>query len=438
MSAAAAPQEELKIASIAERKAAPREELNPFEIAKQQFDRAADYLELEESMRNVLRNAKRQLVVSIPVRMDGGETKVFEGYRVQHNIARGPAKGGIRYHPNVTLDEVKALASWMTWKCATVGIPYGGGKGGVVCDPKSMSRAELERLTRRYAFEIAPIIGPDRDIPAPDVYTDSQTMAWIMDTISMVHGHTELGVVTGKPLSLGGSQGRHEATARGALYALREACAVKGIDLKDARVAVQGFGNAGSIITKLLAIDGAKVVAVCDSKTGLYNQNGIYVRDALKLKEETGSLRGLSGAKEIAPDDVLEVDCDILCPSALENSITLKNVAKVKARIIAELANGPTTPGSDRVLEEQGIMLIPDILANAGGVTVSYYEWVQDQYSFFWSENRINQTLEATIGKAFHEVHEKAEYYGTDMRTGAYILAIDRVAEATRVRGIFP
>jgi len=435
---AAAPKENLKAIPKEGLKAVPKEELNPFEIAKQQFDRAADYLELEESMRNVLRNAKRQLVVSIPVRMDGGETKVFEGYRVQHNIARGPAKGGIRYHPNVTLDEVKALASWMTWKCATVGIPYGGGKGGVVCDPKSMSKAELERLTRRYAFEIAPIIGPDRDIPAPDVYTDSQTMAWIMDTISMVHGHTELGVVTGKPLSLGGSQGRHEATARGALYALREACAVKGIDLKDARVAVQGFGNAGSIITKLLAIDGARVVAICDSKTGLYNQNGIYVRDALKLKEETGSLRGLSGAKEIAPDDVLEVDCDILCPSALENSITLKNAGNVKAKIIAELANGPTTPGSDRVLEEHGTMLIPDTLANAGGVTVSYYEWVQDQYSFFWSEDRINQTLQATIGKAFHEVHEKAKHYGTDMRTGAYILAIDRVAEATRVRGIFP
>jgi len=418
--------------------AQPVEELNPFEIAKQQFDRAADYLELEESMRNVLRNAKRQLVVSIPVRMDGGETKVFEGYRVQHNIARGPAKGGIRYHPNVTLDEVKALASWMTWKCATVGIPYGGGKGGVVCDPKSLSKSELERLTRRYAFEIAPIIGPDRDIPAPDVYTDSQTMAWIMDTISMVHGHTELGVVTGKPLSLGGSQGRHEATARGALYALREACNVKGINLKDARVAVQGFGNAGSIITELVAKDGAKVVAVCDSKGGLYNESGIYVRGVLKHKQETGSLRGFSGAKEITSDEVLEVDCDILCPSALENSITLKNVGKVKAKIIAELANGPTTPGADRVLEENDVVLIPDILANAGGVTVSYYEWVQDQYSFFWSEDRINHTLEQTIGKAFHEVHEKAKYYGTDLRTGAYILAVDRVAEATRVRGIFP
>ena len=419
--------------------AAPaKEELNPFEIAKQQFNRAADYLELEESMRAVLRTAKRQLIVSIPVKMDGGETKVFEGYRVQHNIARGPAKGGIRYHPNVTLDEVKALASWMTWKCATVGIPYGGGKGGVICDPKSLSIHELERLTRRYAFEIAPIIGPDRDIPAPDVYTDSQTMAWIMDTISMVRGHTELGVVTGKPLSLGGSQGRHEATARGALYALREACKVRGIDLKGAGVAVQGFGNAGSIIARLVAEDGARVVAACDSKSGVYSATGLDIQAALAHKEATGALHGLKNAKEIAPNDVLEVDCDILCPSALENSITMANVGRVKAKIIAELANGPTTPGADRVFEDNDVMLIPDILANAGGVTVSYYEWVQDQYSFFWTESRINQTLEDTMGNAFHKVHQTAQRYGTDMRTGAYILAIDRVAEATRVRGIFP
>ncbi|HVS20634.1 MAG TPA: Glu/Leu/Phe/Val dehydrogenase [Pyrinomonadaceae bacterium] len=417
---------------------AVKEELNPFEIAKQQFDRAADYLELEESMRAVLRTTKRQLIVSIPVKMDGGETKVFEGYRVQHNIARGPAKGGIRYHPNVTLDEVKALASWMTWKCATVNIPYGGGKGGVVCDPKSLSKSELERLTRRYAFEIAPIIGPDRDIPAPDVYTDSQTMAWIMDTISMVRGHTELGVVTGKPLSLGGSQGRHEATARGALYALRQACKVRGMDLKGARVAVQGFGNAGSIIARLVAEDGARVVAACDSKSGVYSATGLDIQAALKRKEETGALYGLENAKEIAPNDVLEVDCDILCPSALENSITMANVGRVKAKIIAELANGPTTPGADRVFEDEGVLLIPDILCNAGGVTVSYYEWVQDQYSFFWSESRINQTLEDTMGDAFQKVHQTAQRYDTDMRTGAYILAIDRVAEATRVRGIFP
>src|SRR5919202_4060144 len=317
--------------------AVAQEELNPFEIAKQQFDLAADYLELEDSMRRVLKNAKRQLVVSIPVKMDSGRVEVFEGFRVQHNIARGPAKGGIRYHPQVTLDEVKALASWMTWKCATVDIPYGGGKGGVICDPKSMSKSELERLTRRYAFEIAPIIGPDRDIPAPDVYTDEQTMAWIMDTISMVRGQTELGVVTGKPISLGGSQGRHEATARGCLYTLREACRVKGINLRGARVAVHGFGNAGANIARLVAADGARVVAACDSKAGVYAESGLDVEAALRHKKETGSLRGLANAKEIPCDAVLEAECDILLPSALENSITMKNVEFVKASIIAEI-----------------------------------------------------------------------------------------------------
>jgi glutamate dehydrogenase (NAD(P)+) len=415
-----------------------QEELNPFKIAKQQFNRAADYLDLDDSTRNVLSAAKRQLIVAIPVKMDGGDVQVFEGYRVQHNIARGPAKGGIRYHPNVTLDEVKALASWMTWKCATVGIPYGGGKGGVICDPKSLSKNELERLTRRYAFEIAPIIGPDRDIPAPDVYTDEQTMAWIMDTISMVRGHTELGVVTGKPISLGGSQGRSEATARGCLYALREACRVKGINLKGARVAVQGFGNAGANIARLVAADGARVVAACDSKAGVFNETGIDIQAALRHKAETKSLAGLSGAKSMSPEDIVGVDCDILLPSALENAITLANVGQVKAKIIAELANGPTTPGSDRVLADEGVFLIPDILANAGGVTVSYYEWVQDQYSFFWSEHQINETLEQTMRTAFKSVYETAQRYDTDMRTGAYILAVDRVAEATRVRGIFP
>jgi glutamate dehydrogenase (NAD(P)+) len=417
---------------------AVREELNPFEIAKQQFNIAADYLNLDASLRQVLQSPKRQLIVSIPVKMDGGDVKVFEGYRVQHNIARGPAKGGIRYHPNVTLDEVKALAAWMTWKCATVGIPYGGGKGGVICDPKSLSQNELERLTRRYAFEIAPIIGPDRDIPAPDVYTDQQTMAWIMDTISMVRGHTELGVVTGKPISLGGSQGRTEATARGCLYALREACRVKNIPLKGARVSVHGFGNAGAHIARLVALDGAKVVAACDSKSGIFADGGIDVPAALEHKAQTTSLAGVKGTKEIATDDVLTVDCDILLPAALENAITLNNVGNVKAKIIAELANGPTTPGADRVLADAGTMLIPDILANAGGVTVSYYEWVQDQYSFFWSEKQINDTLEQTICNSFKDVHETAKKYDTDMRTGAYILAVDRVAEATKVRGIFP
>lgn len=415
-----------------------QEQLNPFEIAKQQFNIAADYLNLDPSTRRVLETPKRQLIVSIPVKMDGGDVQVFEGYRVQHNIARGPAKGGIRYHPNVTLDEVKALASWMTWKCATVGIPYGGGKGGVICDPKRMSKDELERLTRRYAFEIAPIIGPDRDIPAPDVYTDEQTMAWIMDTISMVRGHTELGVVTGKPISLGGSLGRNEATARGCLYALREACKVKNMSLKGSRVSVHGFGNAGANIARLVAADGARVVAICDSRAGLYAEGGIDIPEALRHKAKTGSLNGLAGVKEIACDDVLTVDCDILLPSALENAITLANVGQVKARIIAELANGPTTPGSDRVLADEDVFLVPDILANAGGVTVSYYEWVQDQYSFFWSEKQINDTLEQAMRTAFKSVHETAERYDTDMRTGAYILAVDRVAEATRVRGIFP
>jgi glutamate dehydrogenase (NAD(P)+) len=414
------------------------EELNPFEIAIQQFNRAADYLELDNSTRQVLSTAKRQLIVSIPVKMDGGDVQVFEGYRVQHNIARGPAKGGIRYHPNVSLDEVKALAAWMTWKCATVGIPYGGGKGGVICDPKSLSTNELERLTRRYAFEIAPIIGPDRDIPAPDVYTDEQTMAWIMDTISMVRGHTELGVVTGKPISLGGSQGRAQATARGCLYALRQACQVKGIDLNGSRVAIHGFGNAGANISHMVADDGAKVVAICDSRTGLYAASGIDIQEALRYKKDNSSLEGFSGAKEIACDEVLTVDCDILLPSALENAITLANVGQVKAKIIAELANGPTTPGADRVLDDGGVFLVPDILANAGGVTVSYYEWVQDQYSFFWSEKQINETLEGTMRTAFNSVYETAQRYDTDMRTGAYILAVDRVAEATRVRGIFP
>ena len=415
-----------------------QEELNPFEIAKQQFDRAADLLELDESTRQVLKNAKRQLIVSIPVKMDGGDVKVFEGYRVQHNIARGPAKGGIRFHPRVTLDEVKALASWMTWKCATIGIPYGGGKGGVICDPKSMSQNELERLTRRYAFEIAPIIGPDRDIPAPDVYTDDQTMAWIMDTISMIRGHTELGVVTGKPVALGGSQGRAEATARGCLYALREACRVKSVPLNGARVVVHGFGNAGANIARMVAEDGAKVIAIADSRGAIYNEQGIDVQATLRHKAETAAVQGAPNTSEMARDDVLELECDILLPAALENSITLANIERVRTKIIAELANGPTTPGADRVLAERGVLLVPDILANAGGVTVSYYEWVQDLYSYFWSESQVNEALEKAMRTAFENVYATATQYKTDMRTGAYILAIGRVAEATRVRGIFP
>src|SRR5881227_3003687 len=341
-----------------------QEQLNPFEIAKQQFDRAADYLDLEESMRNVLRSAKRQLIVSIPVKMDGGEVKVFEGYRVQHNIARGPAKGGIRYHPNVSLDEVKALASWMTWKCATVNIPFGGAKGGIICDPKQLSKTELERLTRRYAYEIADFIGPDRDIPAPDVYTDAQVMAWIMDTYSMTRGHSVPGVVTGKPTFLGGSLGRHEATARGCVYVTRCACEVLKIDHKRATAAIQGFGNAGSIAATLLAKIGMKVIAVSDSRGGILNQKGLDIPKVVAHKNKTGSVAGFSGAKAISSEDVLELECDVLVPAALENQITLANAHKIKAKIVSEAANGPTTPGADKILHEKGVLVIPDILAN--------------------------------------------------------------------------
>jgi glutamate dehydrogenase/leucine dehydrogenase len=417
---------------------ANKETLNPFEIAQKQFDTAADYLKLDESMRSMLKTPKRQLIVSIPVRMDNGEIRVFEGYRIQHSLTRGPAKGGIRYHPDVTLDEVKALAAWMTWKCATVNIPYGGGKGGVRVDPKKLSVGELERLTRRYATEIAPIIGPDRDIPAPDVYTTPQTMAWIMDTISMLHGHTELGVVTGKPTSLGGSRGRHEATARGVQVTTRRACEVKGIKLDKAIVAVQGFGNAGSIAARLLHEDGAKIIAASDSKGGIYSRKGIDPVEALKFKEQTGSLFNFPDTELISNRELLQLNCDILVPAALESTITQENAVRIKAKIVAEAANGPTTPAADAILADKGIFVIPDILCNAGGVTVSYFEWVQDLYGFFWTEIEVNKYLERTMTAAFKEVYATAEKHHVDMRTAAYILAVGCVAEATQVRGIFP
>src|SRR5581483_1738600 len=371
-----------------------KETLNPFEISQAQFETAADLLHLDEGLRAILKTPKRQLIVSIPVRMDDGNIQVFEGYRVQYNLTRGPAKGGIRYHPDVTLDEVKALAAWMTWKCATVGIPYGGGKGGVRVDPRKLSLGELERLTRRYATEISPIIGPDRDIPAPDVYTNSQTMAWFMDTISMLHGHTELGVVTGKPLSLGGSKGRNEATARGCQFTTRCACEVKGISLAKATVAVQGFGNAGSISSELLYEDGARILAVSDSKGGIYSDAGLDPIAVMKFKNDTGTVVGFPGAGFISNEDLLELKCDILVPAALENTITLENVERIKARIVAEAANGPTTPAADKVMFQKGIFVIPDILCNAVGVTVSYFEWVQDLCGFFWTEVEVNQYLE--------------------------------------------
>jgi len=414
------------------------ESLNAFEIAQKQFDTAADHLKLDTGLRMVLKTPKRQLTVAIPTKMDDGTLRVFEGHRVQHNIARGPAKGGIRYHPDVSLDEVKALASWMTWKCATVNIPFGGGKGGVVCNPKEMSLGELERMTRRFTYEISVVIGPEQDIPAPDVYTTPQTMAWIMDTYSMTKGYSCLGVVTGKPLSVGGSEGRNEATARGCQFTIREACKILKLNLKGSRVAVQGAGNAGSIVARLLHEDGAKIVAMSDSRGGIRNTSGIDPTRALAHKEKTGSVSDYPEADNITNAQVLETECDVLVPAALENQITLQNASKIKTRILAEAANGPTTPGADEILSKNGVFLIPDILANAGGVTVSYFEWVQGLYSFFWDENEVNRHLERKMTQAFKEVHSVAERYQVHMRTAAYILAVGRVAEATRVRGIYP
>jgi glutamate dehydrogenase (NAD(P)+) len=417
---------------------APREDLNPYRIAQIQFDIAAEYLKLDPSLRQVLRTPRRILEVSIPTKMDNGQVKVFTGFRVQHNVARGPAKGGIRYHPNVTLDEVKALAAWMTWKTATVNIPYGGAKGGVICDPKRMSKGELERMTRRFTSEILPIIGPEQDIPAPDVYTDSQTMAWIMDTYSMTKGYSTLGVVTGKPVALGGSEGRNEATARGCLVACEEACKVKKINLRGATVAIQGFGNAGSIAARLFSEKKARVIAISDSRGGVFNSRGIDPLKALRYKDRAGTVVGMPGTTRISNDDLLTMKCDILIPAALENAITLNNADQIKAKIVAEAANGPTTPHADEVLARRGIMVLPDILANAGGVTVSYFEWVQDLQGFFWSEEEVKAKMETVMRRAFNEVHETMRKHRTHMRTGAYVLAVGRVADATLVRGLFP
>jgi glutamate dehydrogenase (NAD(P)+) len=417
---------------------APREDLNPFRIAQLQFDMAAEYLKLDPGLRQVLRTPKRILEVSVPVKLDNGQIKVFTGFRVQHNVARGPAKGGIRYHPGVTLDEVKALAAWMTWKTATVNIPYGGGKGGIICDPKRMSKSELERMTRRYTSEILPIIGPDRDIPAPDVYTDSQTMAWIMDTYSMTVGYSALGVVTGKPISLGGSLGRNEATARGCVVAVEEACKTKKMSLRGATVAIQGYGNAGSIAARLFAEKKAKVIAISDSRGAVHNSRGIDPIKALRYKERSGTVVGMPGASRLNADDLLTIKCDILVPAALENAITLHNADQIKAKIVAEAANGPTTPHADEILARKNIMVLPDILANAGGVTVSYFEWSQDLQGYFWSEDEVNARLEVVMRRAFNDVHETSRKYRTHMRNAAYILAVGRVAEATTVRGLFP
>jgi len=416
----------------------PRENLNPFKIAQTQFERAAESLKLDPGSRKVLSMPKRELAVSIPVRMDDGRIEVFRGYRVQHNIARGPAKGGIRYHPGVTRDEVRALASWMTWKCACLDLPYGGGKGGIVVDPRKLSMGELERLTRRYASEILPVIGPEQDIPAPDVYTNSQTMAWIMDTYSMTKGSTALGVVTGKPVSLGGSKGRDIATARGVQFVLREACKDRKLKLAGATVAIQGYGNAGGTLASLLHEDDAKIVAASDSSAGLYDPKGLDPKALHAHKEAGKPFKAFKGPKVITNQQLLELNVDILCPSALENQITGANAAKVKAKIIAEAANGPTTPMADDNLFKRGRTVIPDILANAGGVTVSYFEWVQDFSSFFWEEDEVDKRLERAMVKAYRNVAETAKQHKCSLRDAAYIVAVGRVAEATRLRGLFP
>ena len=412
--------------------------INAWHVAQQQFDLAAEKLNLDPGLRRVLREPRRELTVHFPVKMDDGSVHVFTGYRVQHNLGRGPAKGGLRYHQDVTLDEIKALAMWMTWKCAVVGIPYGGGKGGVVVDPKKLSRRELENLTRRFTTEISVLIGPERDIPAPDVNTNSQTMAWIMDTYSMHVGYTVPGVVTGKPISLGGSEGRNEATARGAVYCILEAARHLDIDLHGATVVVQGFGNAGSIAAQLMSREGSRVIAVSDSSGGIHDAKGLDIGRVLSWKAEHGTVRGFPGAQAISNADLLELECDVLIPAALENVITQSNAERINARILAEAANGPTTPEADDILTRRGIFIIPDILCNAGGVTVSYFEWVQDLNRDHWSESIVNSKLHEIMTGAFAETLAMSEKEQVNMRMAAYLLAVERVSSATSIRGLYP
>jgi glutamate dehydrogenase (NAD(P)+) len=412
--------------------------INPWHVAQQQFDIAADRLNLDPGLRQVLREPRRELTVHFPVKMDDGSVEVFTGYRVQHNLGRGPAKGGLRYHQDVTLDEVKALAMWMTWKCAVVGIPFGGGKGGVVVDPKKLSRREVENLTRRFATEIEVLIGPERDIPAPDVNTNAQTMAWIMDTYSMHVGYTVPGVVTGKPISLGGSEGRNEATARGTVFCIVEAARHLDIHLDHATVVVQGFGNAGSIAAQLMAEQRSKILAVSDSSGGIHAEDGLDIARVIAWKAEHGTVVGFPGARAVSNTEILEIPCDVLIPAALENQIVASNAERINAKIVAEAANGPTTPEADEILFRRGVFLIPDILCNAGGVTVSYFEWVQDLNRDHWSEQSVNSKLHEIMTRAFAETVEIAEREQVHMRLAAYLLAVERVASATSMRGLYP
>ena len=411
---------------------------NIWAVAQAQFDHAADKLDLDDGMRRVLRVPQRELSVNFPVTMDDGSVQVFAGHRVQHNVSRGPGKGGIRYHQDVTLDEVRALAMWMTWKCAVVNIPYGGAKGGVVVDPKHLSLREVEGLTRRFTTEISVVIGPERDIPAPDVNTNAQTMAWMMDTYSMHHGYTIAGVVTGKPIAVGGSLGRNEATARGTVFTLQQWAKATNNPLEGATVAIEGYGNAGSIAATLLAAEGSRIVAVSDSTGGIHNPSGLDPAKVSAWKQEHGTVVGFPGSVEIDNEELLTVACDILVPAALENQITRHIAPHVKAKVVAEAANGPTTPEADEILHDRGIFMIPDILCNAGGVTVSYFEWVQDMQSFFWTEARINESLKEIMDRAFEAVHRMSDHHEVDMRTAAYMVAVARVAEATTLRGLYP
>jgi len=403
----------------------------------QEFDGAARLLNLEPGIWKILTHPKRQITVSCPVQMDNGEIEVFTGYRVQYNVSLGPAKGGIRYHPGVTLDEVTALAAWMTWKCAVAHIPFGGGKGGIICDPTRMSRRELEALTRRYVAEIIDAIGPEKDVPAPDVNTNEQTMAWVMDTYSMHVGHTETAVVTGKPIELGGSLGRREATGRGVMIVTRESAKHVGIEIKGATVAVQGFGNVGSISAQLLAEIGARIVAVTDWKGGVYNANGLDISKLAQYVWQHKTVARFPGAEPLANADLFGLEVDILIPAALENQITLENAPGIRAKVLVEGANGPTTPDAHRHLHERGVFVVPDILANGGGVTTSYFEWVQDRHGYFWTEQEVNDRLEAKMCEAYNAVLQTALRYKVDMRTAAYIVAINRVATVTRIRGMY-
>jgi glutamate dehydrogenase (NAD(P)+) len=410
---------------------------NPFESMMSRFDRAAQLLDLDPDLYAVMRVPNRELKVYIPVRMDSGRIEVFEGFRVQHNFARGPAKGGIRYSPDVNIDEVRALAAWMTWKCAVVNVPFGGAKGGVICDPTQMSIGELERLTRRYASELLDFIGPEKDVPAPDMNTNEQTMAWIMDTYSMHARHTVTAVVTGKPVDLGGSAGRREATGRGLLFVINEAIKRFKMTPPTTRVVVQGAGNVGGIGARLLHESGYKVVALSDIRGGIYNENGIDVHEALGHLQTTRSLEGFPGAERVSNQEILELECDVLAPCATENQITSQNAHRIKCKVLAEGANGPTTAAADEILHNNGVFVVPDILANAGGVTVSYFEWVQDRMGYFWKEDVVNERLQDKMVASFNDLCKYADAHSVDTRTAAYMLAIDRVAYDTRMRGIY-